>query len=250
MSITARKCSLDRRPPHQRAVSAMTRPLTRYLSRQAAHPHGLGGRLIGRLWVRETATVNDAAVELLAPAPGESILEIGFGPGRTVGLVADRSASVTGVDVSDEMLRLATRRNAKLIDAQRVALTVNDGTRLPVEDDSVDAVLSVHNLYFWPEPETTINEVARVLRPGGRVLLVFRGAEHPLPGRLDRSVYRAVTTQAAIGWLKSAGFRGTADQSPDGVPSEIAFVTGILPGRIGGATDGTVDHATASESRP
>lgn len=230
MSITARKCSLDRRPLHQRAVSAMTRPLTHYLSRQAAHPHGLGGRLIGRLWVRETATVNDAAVELLAPAPGESILEIGFGPGRTVGLLADRSASVTGVDVSEEMLRLATRRNATLIDAQRVALSVNDGTSLPLEDDSVDAVLSVHNIYFWPEPETTINEIARVLRPGGRVLLVFRGAEHPLPGRLDRSVYRAVTTRDAIGWLASAGFGDVAHRPPDGAPSEIAFLTGILPG--------------------
>lgn len=230
MSITARKCSLDRRPLRQRAVSAMTRPLTHYLSRQAAHPHGLGGRLIGRLWVRETTTVNDAAVEQLAPAPGESILEIGFGPGRTVGLLADRSASVTGVDVSEEMLRLATRRNATLIDAQRVALSVNDGTRLPFEDDSVDGVLSVHNIYFWPEPETTINEIARVLRPGGRVLLVFRGAEHPLPGRLDRSVYRAVTTRDAIGWLAAAGFGDVAHRPPDGGPSEIAFLTGILPG--------------------
>jgi len=229
MSITARACSLDRRPLHQRIASAITRPLTRYLSRQAAHPHGLGGRLIGRLWVRETAGVNDAAVELLAPAPGESILEIGFGPGRTVGLLADRSATVTGVDVSEEMLRLATRRNARLIDLQLVTLTVSGGTKLPVGDSSADAVLSVHNIYFWPDPETTINEIARVLRPGGRVLLVFHGAEHPLPGRLDRSVYRAVTTRDAIEWLTSAGFGDVAHRSPSGVPSEIAFVTGVLP---------------------
>jgi len=214
---------------HQRAASALTRPLARYLSRQAANPHGLSGRLIGRLWVRETAKVNDAAVELLAPSPGESILEIGFGPGRTIGRLADRSASVTGVDVSDEMLQQATRRNSRLIDEQRVSLTVNDGTRLPLESDSVDAVLSVHNIYFWPEPETTINEIARVLRPGGRALLVFRGAEHPLPGRLDRSIYRAVTTQDAIEWLKAAGFGDVAHRSPDGAPAELAFVTGTRP---------------------
>jgi len=207
----------------------LTRPLTHYLSRQAAHPHGLGGRLIGRLWVRETAKVNDAAVELLAPSPGESILEIGFGPGRTIGLLADRSASGTGVDVSAQMLRQATRRNANLIDTQRVSLTLNDGTRLPIEGDSADAVLSVHNIYFWPDPKTTTNEIARVLRPGGRALLVFRGAEHPLPGRLDRSVYCAVTTQDAIEWLKAAGFRDVAHRSPDGVPTEITFVSGTLP---------------------
>lgn len=230
MSISARTCPLERRPLPQRVASAITRPLTHYLSRQAAHPHGLGGRLIGRLWIRETAKINDAAIALLAPATGESILEIGFGPGRTVGLLADRSAKVIGVDVSDEMLRLATRRNATLIDAQRVALAVSDGTRLSLENDSVDAVLSVHNVYFWHDPDTTINEIARVLRPGGRVLLVFRGAEHPLPGRLDRSVYRAVTTHDAIGWLESAGFSEVAQRSPDGTPSEIAFVSGILAG--------------------
>ena len=100
MPVLTRQCSLDRRPWPQRALSLTTRPLTRYLSEQAAHPHGLGGPLIGRLWVKETAKTNDAALDLLAPRPGEDILEIGFGPGRTLGLLAERGARVTGVDVS------------------------------------------------------------------------------------------------------------------------------------------------------
>lgn len=49
MPVLVRQCSLDRRHWPQRALSAATRPLTRYVSEQAAKPHGLGGPLIGRL---------------------------------------------------------------------------------------------------------------------------------------------------------------------------------------------------------
>lgn len=223
MSVLTRQCSLDRRPWPQRALSLATRPLTRYLSGQAAHPHGLGGPLIGRLWVKETAATNDAALALLAPDAGEDILEIGFGPGRALGLLADAGARVTGVDVSEEMVHLARRRNSELVRTGVLTLHRGDGVTLPSDDNSVDAVLSVHNLYFWPEPETTIAEIARVLRPGGRVLMVFRGREHPLPKRLDPTVYADVTTDQCLAWLASAGLEGQCHQ-PDGVPSEVSFV--------------------------
>lgn len=223
MPVLVRQCSLDRRPWPQRAVSAATRPLTRYLSEQAALPHGVGGPLIGRLWVKETAKTNDAALALLAPRPGEDILEIGFGPGRTLGLLAERGARVTGVDVSEEMVRLAGRRNAELVRTGVLMLHRGDGVTLPVQDNSQDAVLSVHNLYFWSEPEGTIAEIARVLCPGGRLLLVFRGREHPLPGRLDPAIYRDVTTEQCIAWLVQAGFDARCHH-PDGVPAEVSYV--------------------------
>ena len=205
------------------SLSIATRPLTRYLSAQAAHPHGLGGPLIGRLWVKETAKTNDAALELLAPRPGEDILEIGFGPGRTLGLLVERGARVTGVDVSEEMVRLAGRRNSEPVRTGVLTLHRGDGVTLPLDDDSQDAVLAVHNLYFWSKPEATIAEIARVLRPGGRVLMVFRGREHPLPNRLDPEVYADVTTDQCIAWLASAGLEGQCHH-PDGAPSEVSFV--------------------------
>jgi len=223
MPVLIRQCSLDRRSWPQRALSQATGPLTRYLSEQAAQPHGLGGRLIARLWVKETAKTNDAALDLLAPGPDEDILEIGFGPGRTLGLLVERGARVTGVDISEEMVRLAERRNSEIVRTGVLALHRGDGVTLPVDDNSQDAVLSVHNLYFWPEPEATIADVARVLRPGGRLLLVFRGREHPLPRRLDPAIYQDVTTDQCLAWLASAGLNGRC-QHPDGVPPEVSFV--------------------------
>jgi hypothetical protein len=61
------------------------------------------------------------------------------------------------------------------------------------------------------------------LRPGGRILLVFRGREHPLPKRLDPVVYEDVTTEQCVGWLDSAGFDSQCHDL-DGVPAEVSFV--------------------------
>lgn len=226
MPVFARQCSLDRRPWPQRAASAAARPLRRYLSGQAASPHGLGGPLIGRLWVKETAAVNDAALALLAPMTGEEILEIGSGPGRALGLLAERGARVAGVDVSGEMVRLATRRNHELVRSGGLELLHTDGVMLPFDDDSFDAVISVHNVYFWSQPETTLAEIARVLRPGGRVLLVFRGREHPLPKRLDPAVYREITTDQCEGWMADTGFVEINRLRPAGAPAEVSFLLG------------------------
>lgn len=228
MKLAVRQCPIDRRPLPQRAASAATRPLKRYLSEQASHPRGIGGRLIGRLWVTETAAVNDAAIDLLAPTTGEHVLEIGFGPGRSLGMIGAQGATATGIDVSTAMVAHAAHRNAAMLRAGALTLLVGDGVTIPLDDDSVDAALSVHSLYFWSEPQSTLEEIARVLRPGGRVLLVFRGREHPLPGRLDPAVYRSVTTDEALTWLRDAGFTDVERRSPVGVPAQVSFMVGTL----------------------
>src|SRR6266498_72133 len=135
-----------------RISGAILAPIGRYLSCQAAEPHGPIGRLLARIWIRETAAVNDTALDLLAPAPGERILEIGFGPGRTLTRLAAASTDVIGVEIAPTMLAAAARRNAAHIVTGRMHLHHGDGTTLPVEDRSLDAVIGVHTIYFWPDP--------------------------------------------------------------------------------------------------
>jgi SAM-dependent methyltransferase len=196
-----------RRPPwHRRLTATVAARIGRYLSRQAARPHGPIGRLIAWNWIRETAVVNDTAVELLAAGPGERICEIGFGPGRTLARLAAAGATVIGVEVSPSMVAMAARRNAAHLTAGRVRLHHGDGTTLPVEADTLDAVISVHNIYFWPDPPAMLTEIGRALRPGGRLVLAFRGGEHPMPARFDPTIYRTPTTADVTQWLRTARF--------------------------------------------
>jgi arsenite methyltransferase len=230
--LRRRSCPLPsaaRRPWHHRARSAVAAAVGRYLSRQAARPYGAVGRLIGRNWVRETAAVNDTAIELLHPVPGERICEIGFGPGRTLERLAAGGAEVVGVDVSPAMVAAAGRRNAKSIAAGRMRLHQGDGITLPVADDGLDAVIAVHAIYFWPEPTTTLADITRALRPGGRLVLAFRAGEHPLPARFDPAVYNVPTTTEATDWLHTAGFCDISVEHRPHIAPTTVWVTATLP---------------------
>jgi SAM-dependent methyltransferase len=204
-------------------------PIARRLSRQAARPHGLPGRLLARLWITETAAVNDVAFDLLAPAAGQRVLEIGFGPGRTLGRIAAAGAEAVGVEVSATMLTIAARRNAAAIAAGHIQLHHGGGTTLPLRDSSVDAVLGVHTVYFWPDPPATLADTVRVLRPGGRIVLALRTADHPLPRRFDRTVYWVPTAAQAVGWLRDAGFVDIEVHRRPNVAETIGWITATAP---------------------
>jgi SAM-dependent methyltransferase len=229
-----------KRPWPARAAAAIKAAPSGYLSRQAARPHGLVGQLLGRIWIRETAAVNDVAIDLLDARAGERVVEIGCGPGRALGWLAAEGATVRGVDVSPAMLAAARRRNAHLVAEGRLELLLGDGTHLPLNDDSADAVMGVHTIYFWPDPATTLAEVARVLRPRGRLVLAFRAGEHPLPRRLDPSVYRVPTTQQLTSWLDRAGFVGVEVRWRPEVAQGVAWVTALAP---------SVQHGPQSRGR-
>lgn len=213
----------NRAPWPVRARAAAAAPLARFLSRQAAHPSGVFGRLLGRIWLFQSARVNDIALELLAPAQGERICEIGFGPGRTLGLLADAGAEVIGVDVADAMVTIATRRNAKSIAEGVISVHRGDGTTLPVPDDSLDALLSVHNFYFWPDPRATLADVARALRPRGRLVLTSLADDQPLASRFDPAMYRVPAVADAMAWLRAAGFGDVRIVRRPEIPNTVWF---------------------------
>lgn len=190
----------------QRTVDARPGVLGRHISAHAARPHGLTGRALGHLWVRETATINDLAVDLLAPAPGERVLEVGCGPGRTAGQLARRGARVTCLDPSPVMVAATTRRNRAAVEAGTVRALLGEAESVPAPDASFDAVITVHTVYFWSDLHAGLRELHRVLAPGGTLVIGFRPAEKGRPRRLDPEVYRIPTTQQLLEALGDAGF--------------------------------------------
>lgn len=194
----------------------------RLVSRQAAHPSGLLGRMIGRIWVRETAAVNDAVLAALAPQSGETVLEIGHGSGRTLSRILQAGADAVGVEVSEIMSSQARRRNRRAVAEGRLRLIVGDGVSLPLAAGSVDAVVGVHTIYFWQDPQATLTEGARVLRPEGRLVVASRDGALSLPRRFDPAVYSVPTLQELHLWLAEAGFEITAENTFDDVLIVVA----------------------------
>ena len=94
------------------------------------------------------------SVSLLTIEPTDSVLEIGFGAGATIQKIAASANEgyVAGVDFSHTMVRVALKRNSKAVKAGRVKLKYGNATSLPFEEAVFDKVLSIHSLYFWPDP--------------------------------------------------------------------------------------------------
>jgi len=199
----------------------MRRP--EFLARQAAHPTGLLGRMLVRLMASETASFNREVIAALAPAPGERILELGFGHGRTLAETANEASGSTfaGIDVSADALCVAEGRCRKLIAEGRLELRVGESAALPWDDGTFDKAYAVHTLYFWRDPQREVRELARVLKPGGLLVLGFREPSDAAVATFPATVYRFRSAQEVEALLASAGFVATETRLAGGSDLQI-----------------------------
>lgn len=184
----------------------------------------------------------DAFVEAVTSAGGGPVLDAGCGAGRMSRYLADRGCSVEGVDLSPGMVAMARRDHPDL------AFSVGSLAGLPHPDDAFAGVLLWYSIIHTPPAgqASIFAEVARVLRPGGHVLVGFQsgaGVRDVSPQysrfghdvRLERHLFTAdevAARLAAVGLREHARLvRGAADHERD---AQAVLITGAdLPSRPG-----------------
>ena len=146
------------------------------LARQFARPDGILGRLFVAPWLDHiSAAMNRLTLAELDVGAHDDVLEIGFGGGALLAeLLKATGGHVIGADVSKAMVHRARRR---FRGCDRLALHLASVEALPLADASVDKACSVNNLYFWPDPAAGMGELARVVRPRGRLAIAFEPPE-------------------------------------------------------------------------
>ncbi|KTF70383.1 ArsR/SmtB family transcription factor [Sphingomonas sp. HT-1] len=163
--------------------------------------------------------VADSEVEAaMAIALGEgslgSLVDIGTGTGRMLELFGPRSAQALGIDRSSEMLRLA---RAKLADLAHAELRQADLYALPLADGTADTAILHHVLHFAQQPAAAIGEAARVLGPGGRLLIVdFAPHEREELRTRDAHARLGFSDEQMLGWFDRAGLAPVQVQTLEG----------------------------------
>jgi SAM-dependent methyltransferase len=175
---------------------------------------------------------------IAALRPGETVLDLGSGAGIDCLLAAAKvgpTGHVIGVDMTDDMLQKA-RANAEKTGARNVEFRKGEIEALPVDDNSVDVVISNCVLNLVPDKDRAFREIYRVLKPGGRLAVSdIAWEKEPAPevrknlDALVGCIGGALVLGDYVGRLKRAGFaRVQVDKHPEGIRMMVE-VTGITP---------------------
>ena len=188
--------------------------------RMFGRPRGALGRLGGVIMARSNAAIARSVISLLDVHPGDQVLEVGFGPGVGIQLLAKAAPAgrVAGVDCSKDMVEQARARNAEAIASGGVDLRHGSVESLPFEASTFDAVLAINSMQVWPDAMAGLRELRRVVRPGGRVALGFTPhSGSPRPGYRNRSQLPASSKHAW--WRQSTAsvpWRTSRDMAKEG----------------------------------
>jgi len=181
--------------------------------------------------------IRRAGLEKLNARPGEKVLEIGCGTGHCLVALAQAvgdAGKIYGIDLSDEMLKIARENLEKEGLADRVELICEDAGKLPYAAETLDAIFMSFTLELFDTPEIpeVLAECKRVLRPGGRIVVagvskegeggvilqVFEWTHKHFPNLMD---CRPIFVRKA---LEAAGFRiERVENKTMWIPVEIAL---------------------------
>jgi ubiquinone/menaquinone biosynthesis C-methylase UbiE len=143
---------------------------------QFSLPTGWLGRCAGWFMAAENRRMNRMAIESLDVGSQDDVLEVGFGPGHAIELLATktRARSICGIDPSPVMVRQAIARNQEAVDAGRVKLAAGNVEALPFRDGQFTRVVAVSNFHVWESCARGLAEIHRVLADDGLLVISQR----------------------------------------------------------------------------
>jgi ubiquinone/menaquinone biosynthesis C-methylase UbiE len=174
--------------------------------------------------------VEAAIVAALGDEPLGALLDIGTGTGRMLELFAAEADGAIGVDRSSEMLRLA-RVKLDAAGISGASLRQGDMYALPLADRSVDSIILHQVLHYAQTPGTAIAEAARVLRPGGRLLVIdFAQHDREELRNQDAHLRLGFADDAMRGWYAAAGLAVDRIDRLEGGELTVILWRGRMPG--------------------
>ena len=175
------------------------------LMEQCRRPGGILGEYIGRRMNRSHYALTTWGLSHVDVAPDEDLLDIGCGGGRTLARLAELAprGRICGIDASPKSVALSRRHNARAVASGRMDIRQASVSALPYRDCTFHLVTAVETHYFWPNLAADLAEVRRVLRPGGRFLLLAEVYDTPRFDARNRKWLELVP----MTYLTPAGFR-------------------------------------------
>ncbi|MBY4605386.1 MULTISPECIES: class I SAM-dependent methyltransferase [Bacillus] len=192
------------------------------LSKKFSKPKGVFGMIAGYIMAAENQTLNQWTIDQLAITRGDSILEVGFGPGYCMQQMMKREKDIHlhGIDVSETMLKLAARR----VKSKGVRLIQGSVETFPLTASFYDKVISVNNYTIWKDQTKGMKQIYQALKPGGKAAITMQ------PREADASPEKTkLFGKQMIADFKAAGFEDIELQFKNIKPELSVCVTAKKP---------------------
>jgi ubiquinone/menaquinone biosynthesis C-methylase UbiE len=146
------------------------------IAQQLRKPEGELGKQVGVKMNEGNLPIYQFTLSALKLKPNDKILELGMGNGAFVQniLALENSVTYIGCDFSETMVEEAKQKNATVVSTGQVAFMVSSADDLPLSADDIDLIFTVNTIYFWSHPERELEEIKRVLKVGGQLLISLR----------------------------------------------------------------------------
>ena len=184
--------------------------IQQFMASQFRQPKGwFGSQVLSRVMNRVNRQIIDTTLTLLKLDAQHRVLEIGFGGGMALVLLAKRvnRGVVSGVDISSDMVGRAERRLHREIAEGRVRVQLGDISHLPYEDAVCDRVFTINTIYFWSDAPRGMAEMRRVLKSGGLAAVSLRSGDKMRKYAVTKHNFRLFSADEVADLMREAGFR-------------------------------------------
>jgi ubiquinone/menaquinone biosynthesis C-methylase UbiE len=176
---------------------------------QFAKPTGFFGKTLAKGMARGHKEFYKNALKVINPKKDDKYLEIGFGSGIFIKKCMSHVSKIAGIDYSDDMVKLASNINKKLVESGKAEFKQGYASELPWADNEFTVVAAIEVFFFLDETEKTLKEIFRVLKPGGRLIIEMGfnkddGADHKK--HIKRFSLKLYSGEEIKELLKKAGF--------------------------------------------
>jgi len=138
---------------------------------QVAKPTGFFGKMLAKGMARGHKEFYKNALKAINPKKDDKYLEIGFGSGVFINKYMSQVSRIAGIDHSEDMVKLASDINRKLVESGKAEFRQGYASSLPWADNEFTVVAAIEVFFFLNETEKTLKEIFRILKPGGRLII-------------------------------------------------------------------------------
>jgi cyclopropane fatty-acyl-phospholipid synthase-like methyltransferase len=188
----------------------------KFIAAQFKKPSGLFGMFSSNVMIKGNKANYEKLIRDLDLQPGDKLLEIGYGPGVGINMIAKACTSCTihGIDFSTLMYRKARKYNKQYLDNNTMLLQYGDFLKTAAVSNEYDKIFCLNVVYFWNELQEPFRKVLSLLKAGGafHIYMANRDALEKAPD----TVFNKYSIEQVVEALQSVGFGNVAHYAEKG----------------------------------